>query len=187
MSLINEEIPVYQVFSHPKTVEFMWSLDPMLRNNDVYKGLLDKFNPKLKKIPWARTGLIFDKKNGKPDKYLRSYESEIYSSIFREIYDEIFRSINKERIRSIKCFNWDSIDLNFKLMKTSIYRHNIGLEEKMTWLASLSIFLELYDVQVEEDSNCEGSEDFGGGQKIYFRFVEHFVKYYYRKYWLGKV
>ena len=125
----------------------MWSLDPNLRNNDIYKGLLKKFRNELSSIPWARTGLQFGENKGKADHYLRSYETNLYSDIFRnEIYDFVKELVLDENIKNMGVFNWKSLENTFKYIKSPLYRNNLALEEKLTWLASLSLFLKKYDI-----------------------------------------
>ena len=158
LSAINEKISVYQVFSSPKILKMIWSLDPAMRNNDIYKGLLKKFRTELGDIPWARTGLKFDDAEGVPDNYLGSYERQIYSKIINEeIFDYIKGLVLSESIQSLEVFNDRTLKKIFKIMQSPFYTYNIGLEEKLTWLASLSLFVSEYNVQHQKAQQSEDS------------------------------
>ncbi len=55
MSVIIQYCPIYQMFTHPEVYQYMWSIHPALRNNNVYAELLERLNPRLARLPWART------------------------------------------------------------------------------------------------------------------------------------
>ena len=170
MAVINEKIELYQLFTSPKIVSYIWSLHPKLRNNHLYHGILKKIDPKLSEIPWARTGLIFDRVSGVPqDNYLRSPVSNLYVKIFKdELFENIKTLVLSEPIKSLEIFNLNALKNAFSAMKYTIYKDNIELMSKMAWLASLALFVQKYDVQF--DSSYKIGQRFAdkfGGYKVY--------------------
>lgn len=55
MSSINRYCDYYQVFTAPEVYGYMWSIHPVCRNNEMYAELLERLNPELARLPWART------------------------------------------------------------------------------------------------------------------------------------
>lgn len=155
MSVIDEKIPLNQAFTSPDIVSFMWSLDPALRNNEIYKELLKVFNTDLSDIPWARTGLKFDETVGVSDSFEKSHYS--YSDMLSDdIYDYVKDLVLSDNIKRLNIFNIKTLEGIFKLMKTPLYYKDIILESKLLWIASLSLFIDLYKVdlkQIQNDGN----------------------------------
>lgn len=146
LSVVNEEIPLYQVFSSPKVLEFIWSLSHKLRDNSIYKNILSKFPTDLTDIPWARTGLIYDKTSGKPDEYEKSHHS--YSDYINEdLFEHIKKSVLSSQIESLGVFNMKTLEILFKYMKSKYYVRNKVIEERIIWMASLSRTIEMYDIK----------------------------------------
>ena len=147
MSVINDKIPLYQCFTSPELVKFIWSLNPALRNNDIYKELLVKFKTDLTDIPWARTGIKYGESDGIPDEYDKDHHS--YSKFINEdIYEEIKSLALSKNITYLNIFNMKAIENTFKIMKTQNYIRDIRVENKLIWLASLSRFIDLYNIDL---------------------------------------
>ncbi len=119
LSVINEKIPLFQVFTDPKVFGFMWSIHPKLRNNEIYKIILNNFKTDLTKIPWARTGLIFDQTKGQPDTYSKNYHA--YSEhINIDLNDYIKELVLSKNIEKMNILNLSSIENYFKLDETEV-------------------------------------------------------------------
>ncbi len=146
LSVINEKTPLYQVFSDPNVFGFIWSIHPKLRNNEIYKIILNNFKTDLSEIPWARNGLIFDKTKGEPDAYSKNYHahSEYINNDLNDFIKDLVLSNNIEKMNIL---NLSSIENYFKLMKKKFYLRNTKVEEKIIWLASLSRSVDLYDIK----------------------------------------
>ena len=150
LSVINEKTKVFQVFTSPKVYGYIWSIHPKLRNNQLYKEILSRCPGSLLDIPWARTGLIFDDKEGLSDTLSKEYHS--YSDfINNELYSKIKDLVLSERVHDLGIFNMGSIKTYLKLMKMKIYKPNLMIEEKLIWMASLSRSLELFNIQPERE------------------------------------
>lgn len=55
MSIIGQSTNLYQMFTAPEVYSFMWSLHPAARTDQVYTELLTQIDPRLARVPWART------------------------------------------------------------------------------------------------------------------------------------
>jgi asparagine synthase (glutamine-hydrolysing) len=55
MNEVNRHATLYQMFTAPAVYEFIWSLHPSLRTDDIYAALLEMLGPDLSQLPWART------------------------------------------------------------------------------------------------------------------------------------
>ncbi len=186
LSVINEKIPLYQAFTNPKIVQFIWSLDPEIRNDEIYKELLNLFYTDLKDIPWARTGLLFHNNEGTPDNYNKAYHKYFYSNIFNnELFDTIKELVLSENIEQLNVFNMSSLKNTFKIMKTPFYKYNSKLEQKLTWLASLALFVKKYDIVNSESlvSNTNIKDKLNSNLILKDSLV-FLLKSYYRKFYL---
>ena len=188
LSVINEKITLFQAFSSPEVVKFMWSIDPGKRNNEVYKGLLKLFKTDLRDIPWARTGLVYDSTEGIPDSYKRTYDLDSYSKLFNlELFDTIKNLVLSDRMKKLNIFNFNSLNNTFKLMRSPMYKYDIKLEEKLTWLASLSLFLEEYKVEViDPEVSKNGHKDLLNSYLIYKQTIRFQIRTLYRRIYLKK-
>lgn len=186
LSVINEKIPLHQAFTSPELVQFLWSLDPKIRNDEIYKELLNLFYIDLKDIPWARTGLLFHNNKGTPDNYNKEYHKYFYSKILNDqLFDSIKKLVLSERIEQLNIFNMVSLKNTFKIMKTPFYKYNISLERKLTWLASLSLFIEKYQVTNVSNNSNRHLVDITNNNIIIRDNLIFLLKSYYREYYLS--
>lgn len=147
MEVINENIPLRQVFTHPEVFGFMWSIHPKMRNDDVYRYLLHRFVPELINIPWARKGVIYGKTSNKVDLYTKKHH--IYPMyIQRDLIDEIEeRLLTHSGLRN-SIFNMHSVEKLLKLVRRKP-NFNFDYLEKITWLVSFTFFLDKYNIDVK--------------------------------------
>lgn len=142
MEILNEVVPLHQVFTNPSVFQYMWGFSPKCRNDKVYCNLMKFFITDLTDIPWSRTGLPFGKTEGKPDLFSRNHHS-YYNFIQNELIDKIEVRVLSQRIMKLGLFNFDSIKVLLKLIK-KYPDNNIDYLERITWLVSLDIFLEKF-------------------------------------------
>jgi asparagine synthase (glutamine-hydrolysing) len=149
MEILNEKAPTYQVFTAPEVYQFIWSLDPSCRTDEIYSLLMIKFQTKLNDIPWARTGVPYLKK-GNPDSFTKGHHS--YSYIIQsQLLDKIEERALSERIIGLNLFNIEAIRNIFKLIKLRP-DYNFDYLERLTWLVSLDFFLEkINNIDIEEN------------------------------------
>lgn len=55
MSMISDQCSVYQMFTEPKLLAYVWQTHPSYRTDKPYARVLDKLGNGLDRIPWART------------------------------------------------------------------------------------------------------------------------------------
>lgn len=89
MSVIGNYCHIYQMFTRHDTYSYMWSIHPSLRNNDIYMEMLEHLNPKLARLPWARTnkalgGRTSGAKNNLAKRYHR-YEQWIGQELYQHL------------------------------------------------------------------------------------------------------
>lgn len=145
MELLVNRSEFHQVFTKPDVFGFMWSIDPTHRNDLVYKYMMTEFMANLSDIPWSRTGLPFLEKNKTPDVYKKDHHSYV-EIINNEILNEVEGMIFSGKLADLNIFNMDNIKQIIKLTSKHPL-NNLYYGEKMMWLASLSIFVDKYDVQ----------------------------------------
>jgi asparagine synthase (glutamine-hydrolysing) len=73
MSVINTRCHLYQAFTAPDVYQFMWSLHPSTRTDDVYIQLLKNMGNDLVKIPWARDNRSPDRTRRDHNELLKNY------------------------------------------------------------------------------------------------------------------
>lgn len=154
MAVINEKIPVFQIFTTPSVFEYVWSLHPKVRNNSIYSEILKSFSIDLLDIPWARTGLPYGHNTGIPDNYDKDHHN--YSDFFREeLFDEVKQHVLFGNLERLEVFNMKTLKTIFKYMKSRFYEKDEKLEYKMLWLASLSKSVDYYNIT--SNYSCEYS------------------------------
>ena len=137
--ILNEKKPTYQVFTSPEIYQFIWSLDPSVRKDKVYKYLMEKFETKLSDVPWARTGLPYLEK-GESDSLTKNHHS--YSHFIQnDLINKIEERVLSKRMLSLNIFNARAIKTTIKLIKLRP-NYNFDYLERLTWLVSLDFFLE---------------------------------------------
>ncbi|OGI08691.1 MAG: hypothetical protein A2Y40_05300 [Candidatus Margulisbacteria bacterium GWF2_35_9] len=60
MNYIRQFGKLHQAFTSDKVVEYMWSITPECRNDDVYFEILKNLDQRLYSLPWARNGIAPD-------------------------------------------------------------------------------------------------------------------------------
>jgi len=151
MSIIDEKIPLYQMFTSPKVFGFMWSLAPECRTDNIYEVMLGLLPGKLLNIPWARDGKIYnDSQATSEDNYSKTYHR--YGDWLRnENREFVIEKITNGNLQKLGIFNNKSLEFWSKHWRKDNRPKADRLDEKMAWLASLSIFVETYDVQGVEN------------------------------------
>jgi asparagine synthase (glutamine-hydrolysing) len=146
MGVINEKIPVYQLFSKPSVFGFMWSIAPHLRTNEIYRNMLRHFAHDLDDIPWARTGLPFPQTQGTPDQLDRLHDS--YRRIINEeLFDTLKPMVLSPEVDRLGLFNMDALESLLTINKLLPHTSRTWLDEKLLWIAALSEFAERYEVR----------------------------------------
>ncbi|MBH0019495.1 hypothetical protein I6F40_03795 [Pseudoalteromonas sp. SWXJ133] len=147
MSIIDENIPLYQMFTAPDVFGFIWSLSPKCRTDGIYELMLKKLSSNMLDIPWARDGKIYNKANSSAlDTLNKSYHR--YGDWLRNDNREfVVEQITNGNLASLNIFNEKALKFWCKNWRDDNRARADRLDEKMAWLASLSIFVGKYDIK----------------------------------------
>lgn len=146
IGLLNKNCNVYQVFTAPEVFQYIWTINPENRTDDVYTHLLKLFKTELTDVPWARTGLLYGSKEGIPDIFKKkhhSYSDYIQKNLIHKMEAEIlsghvFNYLNKDSVLTI-----------FKMIK-KYPNNNFDYLERVTWMTSFSLFLNENSSRIEK-------------------------------------
>jgi|LSQX01.2.fsa_nt_gb asparagine synthase (glutamine-hydrolysing) len=145
MSYVAERIPLYQLFTAPKTFGFMWSLDVNLRDNRVYEGLLPTLPGNIGSLPWARTGRCLGSEG--PSDQAAKLHHQYGLWLRRDLRSLVERLILSDSIKKLNIFNETALKLLIKIWPRSNTITTNSIDEIISWLASLAIFVEQYSIQ----------------------------------------
>ncbi len=136
-------LPLRQMFTSPRAVDLMWTLSPRVRDDAVYASLIERLDPSLAEVPWARTGRRYGRDDGTADSAPRQHHR--YGSWLREdLGAEIAARAAGERVLDCGLFVPDGVR-----RLVSAWRRGRGdsvglVGETVSWLASFDVFLETY-------------------------------------------
>jgi hypothetical protein len=176
MSLIAQKTPVYQLFTSPKVVSYIWSLPLSLRYDKLYWLLLNNLSKDLLEIPWARTGLKFFEDTGKPDNYTSN--QHLYGKWLRsDLKEEISTLVNNPKITNLGIFNQELIEKNLELWSNNHSNSITSLDQWFSWMASFSVLLDKYEINNDERYNRKFSDrinslKYSAANKVYLKLKQ---------------
>ncbi len=141
MTIINRFCYVYQMYTAPDVYEYMWSIHPSLRNDDIYATVLENINEKLARMPWARTNRALQgpTEGALPELRMHYHEYTKWSS--GPLYDELSQYIRPDWYEATGVFDAEKIRQLSKQVHYSQAR--VGrLNEVWLWLAAFRRFIE---------------------------------------------
>ena len=94
MRVIDSYCTVYQMFTHPSVYSYMWSIHPALRFDNVYAELLQQLDPRLARLPWARTNKALKGRTQGARAGLRRSFHDYAAWIGGPLYDELSRAVD---------------------------------------------------------------------------------------------
>lgn len=140
----NNNVRVYQMFTHPEVYSFIWSLHPSKRDDDIYAALLEKYFPELARIPWARTNKALSGKTSDARKDLLKDYHKYTQWSKNELREQLENMIDIDWYNHINIFDIDSIVRLSNIVRQSNVRvgrtNNIWL-----WLAGFKIFIDFLE------------------------------------------
>ena len=147
MNIINEKVPLRQVFADPAVFGFMWSLSPEVRNDQIYKYLLGLLKPELAAIPWARTGTRYMIQEEAMDSYCSTHHH--YGKWIRnELNATISKKVLSSTINDLNIFNMRALETTLKINRISTNQNKTTkADEVLIWIAALSDFVKRYDIR----------------------------------------
>jgi len=145
MDIINEKIPLHQLFTSPEVYQFIFSLKWDLRNNSVYEKMLKLMEPRLLEIPWARTGTIYESSNSKPvDNYKKNFH-EYHKWIRNDLRATIKDLILSKEIENTGIFDMDAINTIYTIYPNRSKDSLNIYDEWFIWIASIAKMLKIYN------------------------------------------
>ncbi|WP_228027519.1 asparagine synthase-related protein [Bacillus fonticola] len=145
MNYISEKTPVYQLFTDPKTFGFMWGLDPTVRNDKIYEIILKGLPDEVGSMPWARTGRSLNSTVIDNNTTLKTHHK--YGLWLRnDLNNFITKLVTSDRILNLGIFNEKALLKLIKIWPKSSTITTNQIDEIISWLASLSLFLEKYNI-----------------------------------------
>lgn len=147
MEVIDDSIPLYQMFGSPGAFGFMWSLAPGCRSDDVYEHFLLRLPSVLQEIPWARTGKKYNQNILTQEDSYPSLNNRYGEWLRNDLREQVLGLINGGALQQLGIFNEKSLAMWSKYWSTASRPKVDRLDEKMAWLASLAMFVEKYNVQ----------------------------------------
>ena len=177
MELLNEKSKFCQIFTHPEVYGYMWSLAPERRNDLVYKHMYKHFVTKLDDIPWARTGLPYAEKGGKPDDLNKEHHS--YAKIIKtEILDNIISEINSGSLQKLGVFNMKAIKKLIFIIKLFPSK-NLFFYDKFILLASISKMVDMYKIEGVTNAHVKSfNSNFMLFDFLYFRLRQSVAPFF---------
>ncbi|WP_299111136.1 asparagine synthase-related protein [uncultured Winogradskyella sp.] len=141
LSVINGNAKIYQIFTAPKVYEFIWSLHPSIRGNEIYIKLFERHLPKLSQFPWARTNKALGGKTKGAIKGLRLHYHEYTKWSKNELRSELETLIDFDWFKSLNLFDMQSLDILRTIIRTSEVR--VGRANDIWfWLAGFRVFMD---------------------------------------------
>jgi len=146
MSYVAERIPLFQLFTAPEVFGLMWSMDPSIRDDRFYKALLPTLPGGIGSLPWARTGLPLGVVNGPQDKRPKLFH-EYGLWLRRDLCPMITQLVTGDTIKELNIFNEQALNRLIRLWPQAQTTTTNGIDEMISWMASLAIFVERYKIQ----------------------------------------
>lgn len=180
MHVVAEKIPFYQMFTAPSVFGLMWGLTPDIRDNKWYAKLLELLPGDLLQIPWARTGKLYHLPQGNGDSFDKQYHQ--YGLWLRtELKDEMLSALNSPVIRELGVFNNYSLDALASNWKRVTGVTNNQLDEVVSWLASLNMFIQKNKISNLNDNYGLTTTDYlntiqGGSYGIIYSLARNYLK-----------
>lgn len=146
LGIINRWGSMRQVFVDQSVFGLMWDQAPHTRTNNIYSQLLAQIDPKLLRIPWARTGIPFTgAPNAKPDSYPKRFHQ--YGSWLRHDHAEKLEHLLFEKgINELGIFDMGQLRWAFKEWKRLRTENYTGIGDRLSWIATLSLFCRAYHI-----------------------------------------
>jgi asparagine synthase (glutamine-hydrolysing) len=143
MAIINERVPLRQVFTANSVVEYMWGVAPECRTNDVCLNLLGLINPELLKIPWARTGKPYLDEDVPADNIGKNFHRYM-DWTHKDLEDYLKDIILSGKLKESGVFNMRQIEALLKIFYKSNRPIGGRIPEILLWLGSVSLFMDIY-------------------------------------------
>lgn len=157
MEVIDDKIPLYQMFGSPATFGYMWSLSSDSRSDDVYEDLLKSLPSVLREIPWARTGKKYNSEAAPVQDSHTALNNRYGMWLRTDLRAYVTELISIGTLQSLGVFNPTALKFWVAHWARGEHPKADRLDEKMAWLASLSLLVEKYNIQPNDDKAVNSS------------------------------
>ncbi|MBN1789464.1 MAG: asparagine synthase [Bacteroidales bacterium] len=138
MSILDQNSNLHQAFTSRKVFSYMWSIHPSLRNDGIYRRILDTYNGNIAGIPWARTNRSLSGNTGHVDPELSRSFNNYREWIATILYDQLFAMLDFDLFRHVKVLNIDNVYRLGKIVKEGTNGYHAS--NAFLWLIGLSRF-----------------------------------------------
>jgi len=150
MTHVAEQVPLHQLFTAPGVVELMWGLDPESRGKAHCVEVLKRLPGDLESIPNAKSGIppngtepVNDGLDAKHHKYGPWLRDDLREAVCDLINNgPLFRVFNKQAVNRL-----------LRVWSRASTRSTNAIDELVSWLASLAIFIQEYDISIQPTTN----------------------------------
>ena len=139
MDLINKSCDLYLVFTSPEVYPYMWTIHPSLRTDEMYASLLEQIDPKLLRLPWARTNrALMGRTKGAVRGLNRENSRQCYPWVNGVLYDKLLADMDIDWFRNSEVFEVEGI----RKLCERVRRGAIDYPswDRFIWLASFRRF-----------------------------------------------
>jgi asparagine synthase (glutamine-hydrolysing) len=150
MNYILQFCRLEQSFTADKTVRTMWSYSPICRQTEVYYRLLEKLDPFLFDLPWARTG-VAPSGNIENDTSLKKTYHEWGRWLRQGRHKELQDLVRHSGLSSMNVFNMSQVHQCFNLWRKQPL-DSVGLTETILQLATIELLRRRFELVCPGDS-----------------------------------
>lgn len=184
MDVINGYSNLYQMFTAPSVYQYVWSLHPVYRDNQMYANLLELLHPSLARMPWARTNKALKGKTLWADKSLTKEFHTYQDWIKGPLYGDIKKLVDPDWFEATGIFDAENVrELShaIKVGDPSYEKYRMRAYEIWLWLASFRIFAQelesrskvvSLDVDIGECCSGNSAPEFNDRSKLRRRMSE---------------
>ncbi len=147
MTLIDREIPLFQVFSSPEVYNLVLNVPLLYRNDKLYYNVLTTVDRDLLQIPWARTGKLYLDETGEEDTTHTKDYHDYAKWIRQDLSLYLEKLIFNGNLEKLQVFNMPIIRFAFQFNKRFHSKGTNRIDELMVWLASLSLLLDEVEIK----------------------------------------
>ncbi len=148
--MLDDEIPVYQMFTAYPVVREMWRLAPAGRTDEIYGAVLQSLPGDLLTVPWARTGRPFNTANVSPEDSYPSLNHQYGRWLRQDCRSIIIELIDSGSLHEMAVFNDRALDMWKRWWSRSSLERATRIDEKIAWLASLSHCIDIHRIAAAE-------------------------------------
>ncbi|MYL56093.1 hypothetical protein GLW20_01050 [Virgibacillus halodenitrificans] len=146
MSVIAMEKPLYQLFTSPKAVSYLWDLDVSIRSDVLYENILPLLPGEISQIPWARTGKVFGDNEDIITDNGTSASHQYGNWLRNDLRSFIDKEMDLNLLNSLGIFNEKSLDKIYKIWPKASSSSVNKLDSTISWLTAFSIFMKKYNL-----------------------------------------